>query len=83
MSPIPKRTLTFGKQMAPHDNPAGRSWRSWTIPCATSTTLEEPGANPLRNAHTKLDTAVRAAYGMSKDADGAVESGTMVDAWIS
>ncbi len=32
-------------------------------------TLEEPGANPLRDAHTKLDTAVRAAYGMPKDAD--------------
>ncbi len=32
-------------------------------------TLEEPGANPLRDAHTRLDTAVRAAYGMSEDAD--------------
>jgi len=28
-------------------------------------TLEEPGANPLREAHTRLDTAVRAAYGMN------------------
>jgi hypothetical protein len=27
-------------------------------------TLEEPGANPLRDAHAKLDSAVRAAYGM-------------------
>jgi hypothetical protein len=27
-------------------------------------TLEEPGANPLRDAHTRLDTAVRAAYAM-------------------
>ena len=26
-------------------------------------TLEEPGANPLRDAHARLDTAVRAAYG--------------------
>jgi SAM-dependent methyltransferase len=32
-------------------------------------TLEEPGANPLREAHAALDTAVRAAYGMPKDAD--------------
>ena len=32
-------------------------------------TLEEPGANPLREAHTRLDTAVRAAYTMPKDAD--------------
>jgi len=32
-------------------------------------TLEEPGANPLRDAHTRLDTAVRAAYGMPNDAD--------------
>jgi hypothetical protein len=32
-------------------------------------TLEEPGSNPLRDAQTKLDTAVRAAYAMPKDAD--------------
>ncbi len=32
-------------------------------------TLEEPGANPLREAHTRLDTAVRAAYAMPKAAD--------------
>lgn len=32
-------------------------------------TLEEPGANPLREAQTKLDAAVRAAYGMPKSAD--------------
>jgi hypothetical protein len=32
-------------------------------------TLEEPGDNPLRETHTRLDTAVRAAYGMSKVAD--------------
>ncbi len=32
-------------------------------------TLEEPGANPLRDAHTRLDTAVRAAYGMPAKAD--------------
>ena len=32
-------------------------------------TLEEPGANSLREAHTRLDTAVRAAYAMPKDAD--------------
>ena len=32
-------------------------------------TLEEPGANPLREAHTRLDTAVRAAYAMPKPAD--------------
>ena len=32
-------------------------------------TLEEPGANPLRDAHDRLDTAVRAAYAMPKDAD--------------
>ena len=25
-------------------------------------TLEEPGANPLREAHTHLDAAVRAAF---------------------
>jgi hypothetical protein len=32
-------------------------------------TLEEPGANPLREAHTRLDTAVHAAYAMPKAAD--------------
>lgn len=32
-------------------------------------TLEEPGSNPLRDAQTKLDAAVRAAYAMPKDAD--------------
>jgi hypothetical protein len=32
-------------------------------------TLDEPGSNPLRDAHGKLDAAVRAAYGMPKDAD--------------
>ncbi len=32
-------------------------------------TLEEPGANPLRDAHARLDTAVRAAYGMPASAD--------------
>jgi SAM-dependent methyltransferase len=32
-------------------------------------TLDEPGSNPLRNAQTKLDAAVRAAYGMPKDVD--------------
>ncbi len=32
-------------------------------------TLEGPGANPLRDAHAKLDTAVRASYGMPNDSD--------------
>ena len=32
-------------------------------------TLDEPGDNPLRTAHARLDTAVRAAYGMPKTAD--------------
>jgi SAM-dependent methyltransferase len=32
-------------------------------------TLEEPGANPLRDAHARLDTAVRAVYGMPAVAD--------------
>ncbi len=32
-------------------------------------TLEEPGANPLRDAQAKLDTAVRTAYGMPKNAE--------------
>ena len=32
-------------------------------------TLEEPGANPLREAHTRLDTTVRAAYAMPKAVD--------------
>jgi hypothetical protein len=32
-------------------------------------TLEEPGTNPLRDAHGRLDTAVRAAYGMPESAD--------------
>jgi hypothetical protein len=31
-------------------------------------TLEEPGSNPLRDAQARLDTAVRAAYAMPKDA---------------
>ena len=30
-------------------------------------TLNTPGANPLRDAHARLDDAVRAAYGMSAD----------------
>ncbi len=32
-------------------------------------TLEEPGANPLRDAQAALDSAVRAAYGMKPAAD--------------
>ena len=32
-------------------------------------TLEQPGNNPLREAHARLDAAVRAAYGMAEDAD--------------
>ena len=32
-------------------------------------TLEEPGSNPLREAQARLDTAVRTAYAMPKDAD--------------
>ncbi len=32
-------------------------------------TLDTPGANPLREAHTRLDTAVRAAYAVPKAAD--------------
>lgn len=32
-------------------------------------TLEEPGSDPLCDAHTCLDTAVRAAYAMPKDTD--------------
>jgi hypothetical protein len=31
--------------------------------------LELPGAHPLKDAHTKLDQAVREAYGMPKNAD--------------
>lgn len=32
-------------------------------------TLQQPGDNPLRDAHARLDSAVRAAYGMPADAD--------------
>jgi hypothetical protein len=32
-------------------------------------TLEQPGENPLRDAHAHLDSAVRAAYDMPQDAD--------------
>src|SRR5947207_2775080 len=32
-------------------------------------TLEQPGDNPLREAHARLDAAVRAAYGMADDVD--------------
>jgi SAM-dependent methyltransferase len=32
-------------------------------------TLDEAGSNPLRDAQARLDTAVRAAYGMPKNAD--------------
>jgi hypothetical protein len=32
-------------------------------------TLDEPGDNPLRTAHARLDTAVRTAYAMPKPAD--------------
>jgi N-6 DNA Methylase len=32
-------------------------------------TLEQPGDNPLRDAHVRLDAAVRAAYGMEENAD--------------
>ncbi|HEX8296400.1 MAG TPA: type IIL restriction-modification enzyme MmeI [Chthoniobacteraceae bacterium] len=32
-------------------------------------TLDDPGANSLRDAHTRLDTAVRAAYAMPPSAD--------------
>ena len=32
-------------------------------------TLDDPGANPLRDAHAALDAAVRDAYAMPADAD--------------
>ena len=32
-------------------------------------TLEQPGDNPLRDAHARLDATVRAAYGVPADAD--------------
>jgi hypothetical protein len=32
-------------------------------------TLDQPGDNPLRDAHAQLDAAVRAAYGMAENAD--------------
>jgi hypothetical protein len=32
-------------------------------------TLDQPGDNPLRDAHARLDGAVRAAYGMAEDVD--------------
>ena len=32
-------------------------------------TLDDPGANPMRDAHAALDAAVRAAYAMPVDAD--------------
>ncbi len=32
-------------------------------------TLEQPGDNPLRDAHAQLDAAVRAAYEMPKNDD--------------
>jgi hypothetical protein len=32
-------------------------------------TLEQPGDNPLRDAHTRLDAPVRIAYGMPGDVD--------------
>ncbi len=32
-------------------------------------TLEKAGDNPLRDAHARLDAAVRVAYGMAEDAD--------------
>jgi hypothetical protein len=32
-------------------------------------TLDQPGDNPLRDAHARLDAVVRAAYGMTEDAD--------------
>ena len=32
-------------------------------------TLDEPGANPLRTAHARLDAAVRAAYGFAPEAE--------------
>ena len=34
-------------------------------------TLDTPGTNPLREAHTRLDTATRAAYGMAEEKRGA------------
>jgi hypothetical protein len=32
-------------------------------------TLEQPGDNPLRDAHARLDTVVRTAYGIADDVD--------------
>jgi hypothetical protein len=32
-------------------------------------TLEQPGDNPLPDAHARLDAAIRASYGMAEDAD--------------
>ena len=39
------------------------------IPFAVSQTAQVPGANPLKDAHASLDTAVLAAYGFSAKKD--------------
>ena len=39
------------------------------IPFAVSQTAQVPGANPLKDAHTALDTAVLAAYGFNAKKD--------------
>ncbi len=57
---------------------AGRALRAWCREIMTANdwslrdlyrTLEIPGANRLRDAHAALDTAIRAAYGMTPDED--------------
>jgi hypothetical protein len=45
-------------------------WQRSARPCGISDlycSLDEPGANPLREAHAVLDAAVRAAYGIGKN----------------
>ena len=37
--------------------------------CSKFGNSREPGGDPLRDAKSRLDAAVRTAYGMSKDAD--------------
>ena len=57
----PGTTDDHGRAFAPF-------WRR-TPKVVVSRTLEEPGDNPLRDAHARLDAAVRTTYEMPDDVD--------------
>lgn len=65
-----RMTRHSGKPTGPINNPKSTIANRQSIPIPDLyRTLDEPGSNPLRDAHARLDTAVRTAYAIPTPAD--------------